>query len=125
MKLKSFMKVNNSTDTEYTVFEKGSSKTGNFKVIEQFTVNYIHAIEKYGKPENAVMIQSSPFVDKAVKLARYFDYTFTVYSDKEKIENALANGACECNGKKCADCGYKCYMKAWEENANIAEFLRK
>ena len=88
------------------------------------TITYIHAIEKYGKPENVVMIQSSLFVDKAVKLAKYFDYVFTVYKDKEAVKKALDSGACECNGKKCRDCGYKCYYGLWSKGANIAELLR-
>ena len=89
------------------------------------TAAYIRACDVYGKPANVVMIQSSLFIDKPVKLARYFDYTFTVYFDGEKIAAALAGGACECNGKKCKDCGFKCYDRAWPVGADIAEFLRK
>lgn len=88
-------------------------------------IGYIRAIDILGKPENVTMIFSSTFVDKPVKLPKYFDFTFTVYYSKNKIQVALANGAGECNGKKCKDCGYKCYLHGWKFGTNIAEFLRK
>ena len=84
----------------------------------------IVATAEIGKPENCVYIQSSILIGMPSKKAKYFDYVFTVYPDEESLLQALKNGACECNGKKCFDCGYKCYEKAWKENANIAEFLR-
>lgn len=89
------------------------------------TAGYIRACRKHGKPENLLLICSSPFIDKTAPLPEYFDYTFTVYSTPEKIREALAAGAMECNGKKCRECGYSCYTGAWPEGSNIAELLRK
>lgn len=88
------------------------------------TAVYVKACDTYGKPDNVVLIQSSMYIGKPCKLAKYFDYSFTVYVDTDAVENALANGACECNGKKCKACGYKCYYKAFGEKADIAELLR-
>ena len=84
----------------------------------------IQACDKYGKPKNVKLVQSSPIIGHTAKLAKYFDYVFTVYVTKEDVKKAVENGAMECNGKKCADCGYKCYLGLWENGANIAEFLR-
>lgn len=86
---------------------------------------YIAACDEYGKPENVTMIQSSVFINKPGKLAKYFDHMFTVYNDAAAVNEAIQGGACECNGKKCSECGYKCYVNGWEKGANIAELLRK
>lgn len=85
---------------------------------------YIRACDTYGKPANVILIQSSCMIGKPAKLAKYFDYVFTVYKDADAVKKALAAGACECNGKKCMNCGYKCYFGTWENGANIAELLR-
>lgn len=82
------------------------------------------AVEKVGKPQNMTLVQSSCILNKAVKLAEYFDIVFTVYTTKEAVDEALANGAGECNGKKCQDCGYKCYLNGWTSGQNVAEYLR-
>ena len=95
-----------------------------FSLWAKNTAPVIAACDKLGKPENMILIQSSILIGKPCKLAKYFDYSFTVYKDKESINKALASGANECNGKKCKTCGYKCYMGAWEKGANIAEYLR-
>ena len=58
-----------------------------------------------------------------VELAKYFDFVFTVYLTKEDTEKAIADGAGECNGKKCKLCGYKCYFNSWNSK-NVAEYLR-
>ena len=89
------------------------------------TAGYIRACRKHGKPANLILICSSPFIDKAAPRPEYFDYVFTVYSTPEKVQEALAAGAMECNGKKCRDCGYSCYNGTWPEGSNIAELLRK
>lgn len=52
----------------------------------------------------------------------WIDYSFTVYRPSE-LKAALNAGAGICNGRKCRDCGYKCYNKG-HEGANIAEKLR-
>ena len=92
------------------------------------TAAVIAACDKYGKPSNVKLVQSSPIINKPCKLTKYFDVVFTVYSDKEAITAAIAAGACECNGKKCKACGYKCYKDGqaggWKDGANIAEYLR-
>lgn len=85
----------------------------------------VAACDEYGKPENVTLIQSSVFINRPGKLAKYFDHMFTVYNDAAAVNAAIAGGACECNGKKCRDCGYKCYLNGWEKGANIAELLRK
>lgn len=88
------------------------------------TSDLIAATDIYGKPENAVYIQSSPIIGKPIKkLAKYFDYSFTVYPDKKTVNEAIKNGASECNGKKCMECGFKCYLKK-HNSKNIAELLR-
>lgn len=88
------------------------------------TVAVIKAIEKVGKPDNMILIQSSLFRNIPVKAAKYFDHVFTVYDNKAKVAEAINAGAAECNGKKCADCGYKCYLNGWKPGQNIAELLR-
>ena len=84
----------------------------------------IAACDELGKPANMTLVQSSPIIGKPVKLAKYFDIVFTVYATKEDINAALAAGAKECNGKKCRDCGYKCYLNGWNPGDNVAEYLR-
>jgi hypothetical protein len=86
----------------------------------------ITATDILGKPENCVYIQSSIIINKPAKKAKYFDYVFTVYVTEEALQKALVTGAGECNGKKCKDCGFKCYMDTWKDisNGNIAELLR-
>lgn len=88
------------------------------------TAGYVRACKDYGKPGNLLLIQSSPFIDKPVKRAPFFNYVFTVYSDREKVREAMAAGAMECNGKKCMECGYSCYKGTWPDGSNIAELLR-
>ena len=85
----------------------------------------IKACDKLGKPENLTLIQSSCCISKPAKIAKYFDCVFTVYANREETENAIAAGAGECNGKKCRECGYKCYLNGWKDKTNIAELLRK
>lgn len=125
------VRVNSSGDSSGNVFSGNMIKFAighpqcKIAIWTKNTGSYIHACDEYGKPENVTMIQSSIYVDKATKPARYFDYVFTVYFDESKVKEALENGACECNGKKCKDCGYKCYVRGWKGSSNIAELLRK
>ena len=124
-------RVNSSGDSSGNIYAENMIKLCfahplvDFAIWSKNTKTYIRACDIYGKPKNCIMIQSSPFINKVVKLAKYFDYTFTVFSDAEKIKEALANGACECNGKKCKACGFKCYKGLWPIGSDIAEFLRK
>lgn len=84
----------------------------------------VDACDAVGKPENMTLVQSSCIIGQRVKLARYFDYTFTVYPTAEAVAEAVAAGAGECNGKKCMACGYKCYLNGWKVGQDIAELLR-
>jgi len=86
----------------------------------------VEACDKLGKPENVTLIQSSPIIGKPSKLAKYFDFVFTVYLTKEDIQEAIAAGAGECNGRKCKECGYSCYLDIWKKAGivNVAEYLR-
>lgn len=88
------------------------------------TAPVIRACDELGKPQNVILIQSSIYINKAAVLQKYFDYTFTVYATEEDLQNALRAGGCECNGKKCADCGWKCYHGAWRKGSNICELYR-
>ena len=81
------------------------------------------AFDELGKPANVVYVASSIHVNKPDALPKYADYTFTVY-DKDHIAEAIANGACSCNGAKCMTCGYKCYFGTWPKGSDIAELLR-
>ena len=90
----------------------------NFAVMKQ-------AFQIEGKPKNLTYIASSYRIDEQMCLPAYADYMFTVYSDEAKLHAALDSGACECNGKKCKDCGFKCYLHTWAQWTNIAELLRK
>ena len=84
----------------------------------------IAACDEIGKPDNLSLVYSSPIINEACKLPKYFDYVFVVASDENHVNEFLANGACECNGKDCKDCGYKCYTKAWKNGSVIIELLR-
>lgn len=87
------------------------------------------AVKELGKPSNCILIASSYLIGKPIKLPEYFDYTFTVYETEEDVEIAITNGASECNGKKCKDCGFHCYVGVenggWKPGSNIAELVRK
>ena len=83
-----------------------------------------YALSVCGKPENLTLIFSNPIINGRPILPGGYDYTFSVYTPG-KIESILSTGDyMECNGKKCKECGYKCYMRLWPAGANIAEKLR-
>ena len=125
------IRVNSSGDASNTIYASNMVKLGYafpHSKIAIWTKNsgvYIAACRKYGKPANVTLIKSSVYIDKPEQLPEFFDYVFTVYFDKAKTENAIAAGAAECNGKKCRECGYKCYEHTWKQGAIIAELLRK
>lgn len=86
------------------------------------------AIAKEGKPKNVFIIYSACRLNEnpidIIKKYPWIDYVFTVYVDKASTKKAIADGANECNGKKCKACGYKCYNGGWKKGTNIAEYLR-
>jgi len=90
------------------------------------TAAVIAAVDELGKPENVTLVQSSLIIGKPAALAKYFDFVFTVYLTRDDVDAAVAAGAGECNGKKCMDCGYSCYLDVWKKAGivNIAEYLR-
>lgn len=123
-------RINSSGDTPNTTYAinmlriaKVNSHT-RFAYWAKNTVAVIKAVEIVGKPDNMTLVQSSCRLNKAVKLAKYFDIVFTVYTDEDALTKAVANGSGECNGKKCRDCGYKCYLNGWQNGQNVAEYLR-
>lgn len=82
-----------------------------------------NAIKKFGKPKNCTFIYSSPLInDFTDYIPKYFDYKFVVYTPKY-INLAMRMQKSECNGKKCVDCGYKCYLNNHDFRI-IAEKLR-
>lgn len=123
-------RVNSSGDTPNVIYAKNmlniaySHAACKFGYWAKNTAAVIAACDEIGKPANVTLVQSSPIIGKPAKLAKYFDVVFTVYATKEGVENAIAEGAKECNGKKCKDCGFKCYLNGWNPGDNIAEYLR-
>jgi len=99
------------------------NSVGRFAFWAKNTLALIAATDELGKPENAVYIRSSEIIGRPAELPKYFDCVFTVYPDKKSCEEAIKNGAAECNGKKCMECGYKCY-KGTHKTIHIAELLR-
>ena len=83
------------------------NNVGCFAFWAKNTLALISATDELGKPENAVYIRSSEIIGRPAELPKYFNYVFTVYPDKKSCEEAIKNGAAECNGKKCMECGYK------------------
>ena len=88
----------------------------------------VEVCDELGKPKNCTLVASSFLIGKPIKLPKYFDYVFTVYETDEDVAEAVANGAAECNGKHCRDCGFMCYLgvdNGWKYGTNIAEKVRK
>jgi len=83
-----------------------------------------HAMAVCGKPENLTLIFSNPIINGRPILPGGFDYTFSVYTPG-KIDSVLSTGDyMECNGKKCKECGYKCYLKLWPAGANLEQLVQ-
>lgn len=124
------VRINSSGDTENLTYAKNminyafAHPFSNVAYWAKNTLPIIQACEELGKPANLILIQSSPIIGVTAKLLKFFDYVFTVYATKEAVKEAVKNGACECNGKKCKECGYSCYFGKWEKGSNIAEYLR-
>ena len=76
-------------------------------------------------PKNVRFIHSSLLIGFPVAALWFDDATFTVYPDEETTLTAVAEGARECNGKRCRSCGFTCYLMNRQPSAvNIAEVLR-
>lgn len=76
-------------------------------------------------PGNVVFVQSSILIGFESRPTWFADIVFTVHPDQETTETAIKGGAFECNGRKCMNCGYNCYMKKRaEEVQQVAEVLR-
>lgn len=77
------------------------------------------------RPENIRFIHSSVLIGFEAAETWFDDGIFTVYPDEETTLEAVRNGAHECNGRKCRDCGYTCYvMQRRPAVVRIAEVLR-
>lgn len=80
-----------------------------------------------GKPDNLTIGISSVEINKPQENPFIWcDFVFTVYTP-EGMKKALARGERECNGKKCRDCGFSCYMTGRTASGPVyvAEALRK
>lgn len=131
LKIENLLRENSSGDIENDIMAENyinigySHPTVDIGLFAKNVSPVIRATDKLGKPENMKYIQSSMLIGVPAKRAKYFDYVFTVYATEEELQKALSDGACECNGKKCRECGYKCYVKnGWAIGSNIAEYLR-
>jgi hypothetical protein len=126
------IRVNSSGDSPNVIYAENMIKyamahsNDNVAIWSKNAFAYIKACQKFGKPENVTLVYSSPFVNKIVPCPMFFDFVFAVFSDENEIAKAIENGAGECNGKKCAECGYKCYNKMWIDSGKtvVAEILR-
>ena len=129
--IKNLCRMNSSGDIENDIHAENYINIGHthpdvsFGLFAKNVAPVIRATDKLGKPANMKYIQSSILIGTPSRRVKYFDIVFTVYATEEDLQKALANGACECNGKKCMDCGFKCYVKdGWAEGSNVAEYLR-
>jgi len=76
-------------------------------------------------PLNVRFIHSSILIGIPAAALWFDDAIFTVYPDKATTDAAIAAGAHECNGRRCRECGYTCYlMTRGAEPLYIAEYLR-
>ena len=76
-------------------------------------------------PENVRFIHSSHLIGFKTSPLWFDDAVFTVYPDAATTAAAIAAGQHACNGRKCKDCGYKCYqMERTKKPVYIAELLR-
>lgn len=123
-------RINSSGDIENLVHARNMirlAKAHPYAHVALWTKNIqvvAKAFDIEGKPKNMVYIASSIHINQPAALPKYADYIFTVYNNDPTLQAALMAGAVECNGKKCRDCNYKCYLKSWPVGANIAELLK-
>lgn len=135
LKISGLCRFNSSGDIENVTMARNyiriakSHPSVYFGLFAKNTLPVVIATDMEGKPGNCKYVQSSPIIGKRLnRLAPYFDIQFVVYPDEEITAMAINDGAGECNGKKCMECGYKCYlpesMGGWKTGANVAEVLR-
>lgn len=80
------------------------------------------------KPDNMIIIYSSPLLNKAVSLKRiqavypFVDKVFTVFESEKEIENQGLK--CNCGSRYCLDC-LRCYTKTDNDNMNVITELLK
>lgn len=125
-------RINSSGDTPNKVYAKNmlnlakANSELHFAYWAKNTRDVIAACDEIGKPENMTLVQSSYVIGRPAKLAKYFDFVFTVYATEDGIAEAIKRGAGECNGKKCMECGWKCYLETWKKAGvkEVAEILR-
>lgn len=76
-------------------------------------------------PDNVRFIHSSYLIGFETSPIWFDDAIFTVYPDDATTAAAIAAGSHPCNGRKCAECGHKCYiMNRRTDVVYIAEKLR-
>lgn len=123
-------RVNSSGDCPNTTYARNMFRIAKVNAEDHFTFwakNHApvqQACRELGKPANMILIKSSIRIGIVDELPEFFDYVFTVYMTEEDTLAAIRDGANPCNGKKCKDCGWKCYYGTHTGNTNIAEKLR-
>jgi len=77
-------------------------------------------------PGNIRFIHSSVLIGIPAAPAWFDDGIFTVYPDDVTTRAAILAGAHECNGRRCRECGYTCYLMQRRQAGPvyIAEYLR-
>lgn len=76
-------------------------------------------------PDNVIFTHSSVYIGIPARETWYDDNIFTVYPTPDTLRAALTSGAHECNGRRCRECGYNCFMMKRRPDAiHTAEILR-
>lgn len=115
VKVTDITRINSSGDTPNVTYALNMLRLAYVNPFFRFgywaknTAPIIEACDRIGKPSNIILVQSALYMGKIVPIKRYFDYLFVVFPDEETTLEAIRNGASPCNGKKCKDCGFKCY----------------
>lgn len=121
--------IENQTHAENLIKYAYAHPQSNVALYAKNVIDADNAIDILGMPDNLKYVESSIYINKAGKRSRYAHVLFVVY-DKDHIKDAIAAGACVCNGQKCKSCndsGFKCYYRderGWKDGSIIAELLR-
>lgn len=128
------LRINSSGDTENAIHAENMLNLSYAN--PEFDVGYWaknvpaveEAIHTVGKPENVRFVQSSLRIGFEDEMSPEADLLFTVYPDVKTCLEAIRKGGKPCNGRKCNECGKKCYKKpengGWEKGSNVCELLR-